>query len=88
MIFLYIIQSEANGRYYIGSSQNPERRLAEHNSGHTRSLKHLRPLKLVFKQPFATRSEAVRIERKLKKSKSRDIIKKIISDGEIKMGSW
>jgi putative endonuclease len=86
MHFVYILQNDKNGRYYIGSTNNLERRLAEHNSGKTRSLRYILPLRIVFKKGFETKIEAVRIERKLKSLKSRNIIEKIIQDQEIKMG--
>ena len=86
MYCVYILQSEKNGSYYIGSSGNLERRLFEHNSGKTKSLRYLRPLKLVFKQGFPLFQQAQRMERKLKKLKNRNIIERIILDKEIKMG--
>jgi len=45
----------------------------------------LRPLNLVFKQEFGDLSQARQIERRLKKFKSRKIIKQIIKDKEIKL---
>jgi putative endonuclease len=84
MGYLYILQSEINGRYYIGSTDNVERRLIEHNSGKTRSLKYLRPLKIVFKQEFADGTQAHRAELKLKSYKSRQVLESIIKDGIIK----
>jgi len=86
MYFVYILQSIKNNRYYIGSTNNLERRLLEHGSGKTKSLKYLRPLKIVFKKEFGSETDARAIERKLKKFKSRDIIEKIIKDQEITMG--
>ncbi len=86
MNFLYILKSDKNGRYYVGSTNNIERRLREHNSGKTISLKHLRPLTLVFKQTYAHLEDAKKIEQKLKKAKSRNILKKIIQEGRIRMG--
>ena len=82
---VYILQSEKNESYYIGSTCNLERRLIEHNSGRTKYLRHLRPLKLVFKKDYNSIREARRIEYKLKKLKNRDIIERIISDSEIRM---
>jgi len=86
MYFVYILQSIKSGRYYIGSTNNPERRLAEHNSGKTKSLKYLRPLKIVFKKEYEKDSDAKMIERKLKRFKNRNIIENIIRDQELKMG--
>ncbi|MEP7219741.1 MAG: GIY-YIG nuclease family protein [Bacteroidota bacterium] len=52
MNFVYILQSQKNNQYYIGSTANLLRRIAEHNSGKTKSLKYLLPVVLVFKQEF------------------------------------
>ncbi len=86
MYFVYILQSEKNGKYYIGSTSNLERRILEHNSGKTRSLKYLIPLKVVFKKKFETINEAIKIERKLKIMKNRSIIEQIVKDQNLKMG--
>ncbi len=84
MNIVYILQSEKNGRYYIGSTNNMERRLLEHNSGKTKSLLYLRPMKLVFKKEYASLGDARKVEKNLKKLKNRDIIERIVADGEIK----
>ena len=86
MYFVYILQSEKNGRYYIGSTNDLERRILEHNSGKTKSLKYLRPLKIVFKKTFEEEMEARNIEKRLKKLKSKIILEKIISDDNLKLG--
>ena len=86
MNYVYILQSNQNGRYYIGSTNNIKRRLREHNPGKTESLKHLLPLRLVFMQEFIKLEEARKIEKRLKRLKSRVIIERIIRDKIIKLG--
>ena len=86
MNIVYILQNCKNNRYYIGSTNNLVRRLSEHNSGKTKSLKNLRPLILVFKKEFSTLSDARKIEQKLKKLKNRNIIDTIVKQQELKMG--
>ena len=86
MSFVYILQSQNGGRYYIGSTNSLERRLSEHNSGKTISLKKFLPVELVFAKRLPSIVEARRIERKLKRMKSRVILQRIIEDGEIKAG--
>ena len=85
MYFVYILQSEKNGRYYIGSTNNLERRLLEHNSGKTKSLKYLRPLKIVFQKEYSHEYEAKQIEKKLKKLKNRNILERIITEKILKL---
>ncbi|MDO8443076.1 MAG: GIY-YIG nuclease family protein [bacterium] len=85
MYYLYILQSQKNKRFYIGSTNNIERRIMEHNSGKTKSLVYLRPLSLAFKKEFGTLKEARSAEIKLKKFKNRNIIERVIADQELKM---
>ncbi|MDE2038113.1 MAG: GIY-YIG nuclease family protein [Patescibacteria group bacterium] len=86
MHYVYILQSLKTGRYYIGSTNDVRRRLGEHNSGSTPSLKHQRPLALVFRKGYSVASEAKAVERKLKRYKSRSILERIISEKDILMG--
>jgi putative endonuclease len=57
-----------DGSLYTGITTDPERRLAEHNSGsggaYTRSKN---PIVIVYKEPAANRSEAQQRERAIKR---------------------
>ncbi|MFA5927163.1 MAG: GIY-YIG nuclease family protein [Patescibacteria group bacterium] len=81
---IYIL-SLANGQYYIGSTHDVERRLIEHNSGKTKSIRHKLPARLVFRQEIATLPEARKTEYKLKQKKSKRIIETIITSGKIEI---
>ncbi len=84
--FIYILKSSKTDKYYIGSSDNPERRLeTQHNSGFVKSTRNGIPWKLVFKQEYFDLPTARRIECKLKKLKSRTIIERIIADNFCKL---
>ncbi len=85
MGFVYILRSESLGMYYIGCSDNVERRLLEHNSNQVKATRSKGPWVLVFEQEFENMTIARKIESKLKKFKSKDILERIIEDGEIKM---
>ena len=85
MAFVYIIKSLTSEKYYIGSTSDIDRRLKQHISGHTHTTKRFGELKLVFSQEYDNLKDARVIERKLKKLKRKDYIKKIITDGFIKM---
>src|SRR5260370_16583482 len=54
MCFLYILQSESSGRFYVGSTDDLDRRLSEHLRGHTPSTRGRGPWKLVYTEPFGT----------------------------------
>jgi putative endonuclease len=68
-----------NGRYYIGSTENLNKRLRLHNAGYVKATKYLRPLQLVFAKQFLTIKVARQIEYKLKKFKNKKIIDSIVS---------
>ena len=82
MFFVYIIESEKNGMYYIGHSDDPQRRLKEHNetSHKTFTSKH-RPWKLIAQIPVnENRGEAMRLEKHIKNKKRRSFIETIIQN--------
>ena len=66
MFRIYIIFSQSLQRYYVGSTDNVEKRLQEHNSGKSKSTRAGVPWNLVHTEWFPTRSEAVLRERKIK----------------------
>jgi len=85
MAYAYILESLRDGRYYIGSTIDIEKRLIDHKKGLTSTTKRFGGVKLVFSQEYSTIKEARIIERKLKNLKRKDYLKKIIEDGFIKI---
>ena len=70
---VYIVEC-ADGTYYTGITTNTERRLLEHNysfksAKYTRSR---RPVRLVYEETVASRSEASKREYSIKKMKRKD----------------
>ena len=65
--FVYIVQC-SDGTLYTGWTNDTDKRLSAHNSGtgskYTRSRL---PVELVYKEEFASKSEAMRRERAIKK---------------------
>jgi len=78
MWHVYVLRSLVNGRLYTGSTNNLERRLKEHNSGHSKYTSLTRPFTLIYKEDFETRLEARRRELFLKTGKGRDFLKSVI----------
>jgi putative endonuclease len=69
--FVYLIRC-ADGSLYCGWSTDPERRLREHQRGvASRYTRTRRPVELVWQQGFATRSEAMREELRIKRLPAR-----------------
>ncbi|MFH1404809.1 MAG: GIY-YIG nuclease family protein [Patescibacteria group bacterium] len=68
MYFVYLLKSKKDNQFYIGHTNNIERRLKEHNSGLSRSTRARRPFVLVGCEKYPTQSTARWRERQLKKS--------------------
>jgi len=78
MYFTYIIRSERDSSFYIGSCNNLTNRLNEHNFGRTGYTKHKRPWKLVYQEEYQTRAQAITRERYLKKLKNKKYLEYLI----------
>ena len=84
MAYVYILQDAENGRYYVGSTENLDKRYSQHKARKHPSSKRLHTPKLIFKQEFEDIQIARKAERKLKLYKRRDFIEKIVRDGSFK----
>ena len=73
--YAYIIQSKSTDKWYYGHSDDPFKRLHQHNSGRNKSTKGRGPWKLIFHREFATKKEAVNFETKLKNLRNKEYIK-------------
>jgi len=78
--FTYIIESETNHRWYIGHTNNINRRLDEHSSGQNISTRGKGPWKLIFLRDFDSNLKATRFELELKRLKNKKFIKKEYSE--------
>jgi len=78
MYYVYILESEGQGKYYIGSTRDLGSRIKAHNAGKIRSTKAFFPYRVVYKEEFATYTEARKKELLIKSKKSREFIKNLI----------
>ena len=79
MYFVYILQSERTGRFYIGQTQDVEGRVLRHNEGTQAGTKGHLPWRLVRVERFETREQAYARERQIKAKKSRKWIEWLVS---------
>jgi len=79
MFSVYVLQSESSGRFHIGHTKALESRVAYHQANYSKALKNRGPWKLVYSEPYATRSEAMRRERQIKSWKDRSLIERLVS---------
>jgi putative endonuclease len=76
--FVYILYNEKNDKFYIGQTNDIERRLTEHNSGETNyTSKYSGEWRVVYKEEFVDRTGAIKRERFLKNQKNKNFYKKL-----------
>jgi len=65
--YVYLIQSKVDKSYYVGISENPKRRLSEHNSGKLKITSRKKPYKLIYIKEYMNYQLARKHEIWLKK---------------------
>ena len=66
-MIVYILYSCKRSRYYVGQTTDIVERLTRHNTGRVSSTKGGAPWELILQIPVTNRSEAIALERKIKK---------------------
>ena len=79
MAYCYILYSVKLDKYYVGACSDMDRRLYEHNKGHSKYTKTGCPWELKYKAEFENLTKAKRRELEIKKKKSRKYIEMLIS---------
>jgi len=79
MFHCYIIYSEKLDKFYVGSTENIETRIAQHNAAMSDFTSKGIPWKLMYSEAFGSRTEAANRERAIKKKKSRRYIEYLIA---------
>jgi len=80
---VYILYSEKANKYYIGHTENVNRRLEEHNNPIRNSkftAKYIPWILLASFPIFETRSDAMQAEKFIKKQKNRKFIEELIEN--------
>jgi len=78
MYFVYILQSQTTGRFYIGQCNHLIERFHEHQRGASQATRNRGPWWMPYYEICSTRSEALRRERELKAKKSALSIRRLI----------
>ena len=78
--YVYIIHSGTVNEYYKGVSDDPSRRLIEHNTNKSRHTAFKGPWVMVYLHHYETKREALIEELRLKKLQVRSIEKLILSE--------
>ena len=77
--FVYIIRCD-EGKFYIGLSVDPKKRLDAHNKGLSRWTKRYKNWKIAYLKEFNNYTEARKWEIYLKKQKGGNGFKKVLRD--------
>ncbi len=82
MFYVYILYSPDYDKYYIGHTNDPERRLEEHNSNPRLTFTHkFRPWRLIkYFQVNQSRGDALKMERFIKRMKSRAFVIRLLEE--------
>lgn len=79
MHYLYVLRSKQSGKYYIGETNNLQRRVEDHKKGRSSFGKINTEISVIYTREFADRGSAKQIEFFLKKQKSHRFIDKFIA---------
>jgi putative endonuclease len=74
--YAYVLQSEIDGSFYKGHTENLENRLNQHNSGKTISTKQKVPWKIIYFEEFEIRESALKREKYFKSAAGRRFLSK------------
>jgi putative endonuclease len=77
MIIVYVIQSIATGRLYVGQTEDLENRLYEHNLGKSKYASSFRPWRIIYTELFPDRAIARKREKYLKSTAGKNYLRKL-----------
>ena len=77
MWYVYVLKSKIYKKSYVGCSDNPERRLVEHNSGKSAYANRFKPWEVIKIEEFKTYNEARKRENFYKTGVGRQELKKL-----------
>jgi len=75
MHYAYVLKSVQHNYYYKGHCKDLKKRLVEHNSGMTKSIKSYLPFKLIYFETFEKEADAIKREKYLKSAAGRRYLK-------------
>jgi putative endonuclease len=73
--YVYVLQSSADGNFYVGFTNDLKRRITEHNDGEVHSTKSRRPMVLVYYEACRSQADATKREKYLKTAWGKRYIK-------------
>ena len=80
---VYIIYSLSKNRYYVGQTEDIERRLEDHRNSRSGYTKGVKDWELKWSLLVSGREEALKLESKIKKKKSRRYLECLVSGSSL-----
>ena len=77
MYYTYAIKSLSANYIYVGISDNPERRISQHNKGYNRTTKPYIPYKILLIEEYDDRQLARKREKYLKSGIGKEYLKNL-----------
>ena len=79
MFYTYVVRSISHHYYYKGHCRDLEKRLHQHNSGMTKSIRPYIPFVLVYFETFETEQQAMEREKYFKTAAGRRYLKTVLT---------
>ena len=76
MYYTYVLQSEKDGNFYVGYTEDLKQRFEQHKKGLVDSTRERRPLKLIYYEACIDSQDATSREKHLKTHYGRMFLKK------------
>ena len=78
--YVYILRSQKDHEFYIGSTNDLKRRIKEHQYGKNISTAKRLPLELIYFEGHKSKEDAIRRETYLKTTKGRTMLRQILKE--------
>ncbi len=79
MYYTYAIKSKEKNYIYVGLTNDPNRRIAEHNCKKEKTTRFYAPFQTILIEPYETRVEAKKREKYLKSGIGKEFLKSFVS---------
>jgi len=77
MHYVYAIKSLVKNYIYVGITDNPDRRINQHNTGRSKTTRYYTPFKLILIEKYNNRIDARKREKYLKSGCGKEFLKNI-----------
>ena len=79
--YIYLLESLTDGIWYVGLSENPDKRLKQHNQGKSKFTKGHLPWRLLYKEKIGNLKEARIKEKYYKTAAGKRRLKRLLDSG-------